>query len=83
MYSVPLKTFLPVFAILSPLGEAVYDYSESGWYQGDKSEKIDVIDCKELVETWTDISEGERQSILDELVLTDVPDAVLKCPNAT
>ena len=54
-----------------------------GWYQGDKSEKIDIIDCKELVNTWKDISEGERLSILDELDLTDVPDAILKCPNAT
>ena len=82
VYTVPLKTFLPVFAILSNQGEKIYDYLEMGWYQGDFL-KIDIIDCKELVNTWTDISEGERQSILDELDLTDDPDAILKCPNAT
>ena len=85
VYTLPVTTFLPSFVIVAVSDDEKPKYNPQEvvgweWRMTDKIEKIETIDCTELVAKW-DITEEHRQSVLDELKINDLPDAPVLCPD--
>ena len=90
-YEIPVQQFLPTFAIITgyddEMSEWIYNnpkwftwnvtqYTENGPSEG---VLLDTVTCEDLINSWTDISEDERDSFLRELFYI----GKMLCPNTT
>ena len=85
-YKIYTKQLLPAVSIGSESVDKVkefnnMDYWTIKWYRdSEEADDIKTVDCKELINSWTDIAEGERESLLEEIDLQPFP---MLCPNVT
>ena len=83
----PLNVFLPTFAVISidtsfatrlnPEELFIAYWIKDGKYD------VQTVKCDDLVDSWTDLTEGHRKAIKDEFVVADYPNMQLMCPNIT
>ena len=92
-YKIPVQRFLPTFAIITVVDdeseEGKKDFNNPNWFTWNVTQHtedgpsdgvlIDTVLCENLINSWTDITEDERDSFLRELVF---PEKML-CPNTT
>jgi len=90
-YEIPIEDFLPSITVCDDFNEAVFDMSQEHcndaehWkviFRGHNSDGTTddhlAIDCLELVDSWTDMSEEERTSLKAEFLIKGQ-----LCPNIT
>ena len=90
-YEIPVQRFLPTFAIATEIYDESYtlSFNNPDWFTWNITQYtedgplddviLDTVLCKDLINSWTDISEDERYSFLGELLF---PKNML-CPNTT
>ena len=44
---------------------------------------VETVECSKLIDSWTDLSVEEKNSIKDEFIVQDFPEMKLLCPNLT
>ena len=85
----PLNVFLPTFAVISI--DTSFDWAIKfnpeelfiAYWKKDGKYDVQTVMCDDLVDSWTDLSEGHRKAIKDEFVVADYPKMQLMCPNIT
>ena len=84
-YLIPLRNFLPNFAVTTiNIDQEIFDVNNStNWYwfwtiDGKERHDVESVSCKSLINTWTDLKDEERSSLIDELY-----GPFMLCPNLT
>ena len=82
----PTRAFLPTFLIyaIDIEGNIQYmpEFVDYQWtIDSQVVRKVSTINCKDLVDSWTELPPDLIDSIKDEFLMTEHPKASLQCPD--